>query len=138
MKYIRQYLFAGIAMLMLMACSSDSEPEPQTFTQDINLPSKGSEQVVTLNQLQTSVATVENSSMWLTVEVQPYTFGSPQVKLRSTNNTAKEERKCSVTVTANSGNKVILSVTQQGGYEGTEIDDLHSSQTNKPAYRRQK
>lgn len=144
MKNIKQFIMAGIALLTLTACPKDSDPvvdlkpDPQTYTQDVTLPSKGSEQVVTLNQLQVSVAAVENSSSWLTVEAQPYTSGSPQVKLRSTDNTAKEERKCSVTVTATSGDKVILSVTQQGGYEGTGIDDLHGSQTDKPAYRRQR
>ena len=138
MKNIKQFIMAGIALLTLTACSGSDpvKPEPQTYTQDVSLPSNGSEQVVTLNQLQASVAAVENSSLWLTVEAQSYTSGSPQVKLRSIDNTAKEERKCSVTVTATSGDKVILSVTQQGGYEGTGIDDLHGSQTDKPAYRR--
>ena len=138
MKNIKQFIMAGIALLMLTACPEDPVVEPKTYTQDVTLPSNGSKKNVTLNQLQASIAAVENSSSWLTVEAQPYTSGSPQVKLRSTDNTAKKERKCSVTITATSGDKVVLSVTQQGGYEGTEIDDLHGSQTDKPAYRRQK
>lgn len=112
--------------------------EPQEYTQEITLSSKGSEQNITLSQLQTVIvtATVETDVTWLTVEILAYTSGSPQVKLRSIHNYAKEERKCSVTITATSGDKVILSVKQEGGYEGTEIDDLHGSQTDKPAYRR--
>lgn len=135
MKNIRQYLVAGIAMLMLTACSSSSEPEAQSYTQDVALPANASEQVVTLNKLKSSIATIENTVSWLIVERQAYSSGSPQVKLRSTVNKAKEERKCKVTVTASSGEKVILSVTQQGSdNENTGIDDLHGSQTDKPAY----
>ena len=143
MKNIKLYLLSGMALLMLTACSKDTvvEPEPnpvvQTNTQEIVMPPKASEQVVTLTQLNTAISTVENSASWLTVEQLPYESGSPQVKLRSTSdNTAKEERKCNVTITATSGDKVIQSVTQQS--EGIGIDDLHGSQTDKPAYSRQR
>ena len=137
MKTIRQYLFAGIAILMLTACPSDSESETQSYTQDITLPSYASEQLVTINQLQSSIATVKNSASWLTAEPQFYSSGSPKVKLRATANTAKAERKCNVTITASSGDKVTLSIIQQGTSDGAGIDDLHNSQTDKPAYRRQ-
>lgn len=136
MKNIRQYLFAGISMLMLAACSGDSEPEPQTYTQDIALPSNATEQIVTIDKLSSSIATVENTATWLTVEPQAYSSGSPKVKLRATANTAEAERKCNVTVTATSGGKVILSVIQKGNLV-SEIEELHGSQTDKPAYRRQ-
>lgn len=136
MKNIRQYLLASIALLMLTACPSDSEPEPQSFTQDVTLPSKGSEQVVTLIQLQASVATVENPVSWLTVETQAYSSGSPRIKLRSTDNIIEVERKCNITINASSGDRLILSVRQQGAPKGTGIENLHSSQTDKPAYRR--
>lgn len=134
MKNIRQYLFAGIAILMLTACPSDPESETQSYTQNVVLPSYASEQLVTLNKLQTSIATVNNSASWLTVDPQPYSSGSPRIMLYSTANTAKTERKCNVIITAYSGDKVTLSVTQQGV---AGIDDLHNSQTDKPAYRRQ-
>lgn len=133
-------------MLMLTACPGpdhksdpvvNPEPVVQTNTQEIVMTPKASEQVVTLTQLSTAISTVEKgeSGSWLTVEKLPYESGSPQVKLRSTDNTETVERKCTVTITASSGDKVVLSVTQQS--EGTGIDDLHGSQTDKPAYRRQ-
>lgn len=147
MKNFRQYILAGMAILVLTACSSNpvqepeqkTTPEPvaQTFTQDIVMPSTASEKLVTLSQLQTSIATVEKSASWLSIESQAYSSGSPQIKLCSTDNTERVERKCNVTITASSGDKVVLSVTQQGTSEGTGIDDLHNSQTDKPAYRRQ-
>lgn len=142
MKNIKLYLLSGIALLMLTACPNDPDPEPnpvidpvaQTHTQEIVMPPKASEKTVTLTQLSTDISTVENSASWLTVEKQTYSSGSPQIKLRSTDNTGTVERKCAVTITATSGDKVILSVTQQS--EGTGIDDLHGSQTDKPAYHR--
>jgi hypothetical protein len=42
-----------------------------------------------------------------------------------------------VTITAVSGDKVILSVTQLGA-EKTGIDDYHDVPTDKPAYSRQR
>ena len=137
MKNIRQYLFAGMAIFMLTACPSDPESEAQSYTQNVLLPSSTSEQLVTLNQLQSAIATVKNSASWLIVEAQSYSSGSPQVRLCSTANTAKSERKCNVTITATTGDKVTLSVIQQGISEGTGIEDIHNSQTDKPAYRRQ-
>lgn len=137
MKKIRLFIFAGIALLMLTACPSDSEPEPQSYTQNIELPSNASEQIVTLNKFSSSITMVENSASWLTVEPQVYFSGSPKVKLRSTDNIERTERKCNVIITASSGDRVILSVTQQETSEGTGIDDLHGTQTDKPAYRRQ-
>ena len=122
---------------MLTACPSDSEPEPQSYTQNIELPSNASEQIVTLNKFSSSITMVENSASWLTVEPQVYFSGSPKVKLRSTDNIERTERKCNVIITASSGDRVILSVTQQETSEGTGIDDLHGTQTDKPAYRRQ-
>lgn len=136
MKDIRQYLMAGMAILMLTACPSDSETEPQAYTQNILLPPYTSEQEIALNQLHSPIATVETVP-WLIVEILAYSSGSPSVKLRSTANTERTERKCNVIITSSSGNKVVLSVTQQGTAEGTGIDDLHGRQTDKPAYRRQ-
>lgn len=134
MKNIRQYIIVGIALLVLTACPNNSEPEPQSYTQEIVLPSNASEQEITLNQLHSSIATVQESVSWLTVENLIYYSGSPRVKLCTTINTAKVDRKCNVTITDSSGSMLILSVTQQGASEGTEID-LHNSQTDKPAYR---
>lgn len=135
MKNFRQYILTGMTMLMLTACPSDSEPEPQTYTQDIVLPSGATEQIVTIDKLSSSIATVEKSAAWLTAEPQAYTSGSPRVKLRSTANTAEAERNCNVTVTASSGDKVILSVKQRGVVT-TGTNELHNTQTDKPAYRR--
>ncbi|MBO7120148.1 MAG: BACON domain-containing protein [Bacteroidaceae bacterium] len=137
MKNIKQYLMAGMAILMLTACPSDPESETQSYTQNIVLPSNASEQEVTLTQLHSSISNVQNPVSWLTVEIQSYSSGSPKFKLRSASNTERTERKCNVIITAYSGDKVTLSVTQQGVAEGTGIDDLHDSQTDKPAYRRQ-
>lgn len=139
MKYIKQYALACMALLMLTACPGHDD-DGQTYEQEVTLPSNASEQMVTLNSLSTSIESIKNTATWLTVEQQFYSSGSPQVKLRSTDNTDQQERKCNVTITATSGEKVILTVTQQGtnseNNEGTGIDDLHGIQTDKPAYSR--
>lgn len=64
MKNIIQYMFAGIALLMLTACPSEPEAEldtePQTYKQSVVLPSNAMEQEITLNKLNSSIVTVEN------------------------------------------------------------------------------
>ncbi len=136
MKNIIQYMFAGIALLMLTACPSEPEA-PQTYKQSVVLPSNAMEQEITLNKLNSSIVTVENPATWITVETPAYTSGYVKIKVHVTANTERTERKCNITITVSSGDKVILSVTQQGSQEGTGIDDLHGAYTDKPAYRRQ-
>ena len=141
MKIIKQNLLLCIALFMLTACS-DKEKDGQAYKQEVTLPSSASELMVTLSSLKSSIETIKDSALWLIVEKQFYSSGSPKVNLRSTENTDETERKSNVTIIATSGDKVILSVTQQGktegSTEGTGIDDLHGTQTDKPAYSRRR
>ena len=135
-KCIRVMLLAVTAMLCLASCGDDDE----TYTQSVTLSAKGEQQTVTLTNLSARITSVANSNSWLKATADFYNSGSPSLTLSATENTEKSERNGVVTITAESGDKVVLTVTQQAAseeeQEGTGIDDTHNSQSDQPAYGR--
>ena len=139
MKQLNIYIIAIICVLFLTACGPGPEPEPspspnppKTYSQSATLTAKGDAQKVTLNNLNSSISSVNNTANWLTATPQYYTSGHPQIELQATENTTGSERKTEVTVLASSGEKVVLTVTQEAAPAG--IDDMHDEKTEKPAY----
>ena len=100
------------------------------------------DKTVTLTNLKTAIKDIEYNADWLTVIKQTYTSGSPSLRLTATANVKDGEstnsRSCTVTITANSGDKVLLNVTQQGAERKTGIDNPHDTPTDQPAYSREK
>jgi len=150
MKNFKIIVFALFIVLALTACDGDDDnkgggtsldpitPEGKTYRQSVTLDAQGSEQTVTLSDLKSKIDNVENGNTdWLTVLQNTYTSGSPSIVVRATERTETTERSGNVTITAVSGDKVILNVTQQGA-EKTGIDDSHDVPTDKPAYSRQR
>ena len=130
------------AMVILAACGGD-EDSPldtgQTYQQDVTLNAQGAQQTVTLTDLKSKIDDVTNSTDWLTVLISPYSSGSPSLVVSASENTDTKTRRCIVSVTAKSGEKVLLNVTQESAEEQkTGIDDSHDITTNKPAYSKKK
>lgn len=149
MKNYKIIVFALFAVLALTACPGSKHeggsspidpitPEGKTYRQSVTLDARGTEQTVTLNDLKSKIDDVENSNTdWLTVLQSTYTSGSPSIIVRATERTETTVRSGIVTIIAVSGDKVILTVTQQGAEEQkTGIDDSHDVPTDKPAYSR--
>ena len=114
----------------------DNPYVPQTYQQTATFGSwEVGSQSVQLNNLTTAISTIENSATWLTVEKESYTGGSPSVKLTATANDDTKERSTTVTIIAENGDKVVLTVTQAGRTYG--IDDPHNTESDQPAYSRQ-
>ena len=160
MKQLRIYLLALMGIMVLAACGGGDDPVtsggsggssgggggtpvPQTYTQSLTIKAEGGEQTVTLHNLSSAVSSVGSTPDWLIVSPQFYSSGAPTILLVAQENTETSERKCDITLTASSGDKVILSVTQQaasgggggtGGGSGNDIDDVHNDQTDQPAY----
>lgn len=149
MKNFKIFLLALFSVLALLACGGDDDkgggtpldpitPEGKTYRQSVTLDAQGAEQTVTLSDLKSKIDDVENSNTdWLTVLQSTYTSGSPRIIVRATERTETTVRSGIVTIIAVSGDKVILTVTQQGAEEQkTGIDDSHDVPTDKPAYSR--
>lgn len=144
-------LLAIVAIMTLVACGGDDngpsplnpvDTEGKTYQQSETLPAESADKTVTLTNLKTAVKDIEYNADWLTVIKQTYTSGSPSLRLTATDNVKDGEstsaRTCTVTVTANSGDKVLLSVTQEGAERKTGIDDSHDVPTDQPAYSRRR
>lgn len=142
MKYTRLFYIAIIPFLVLTACDKkddESTTNPITiYSRSVTLDAKGTQQTMTLYEFNNKISNIENDNAWLVVYASYYTFGSPDIVLKATVNTSKQQRQGSVTINATNGDKVILSVKQEGDEEQkTDIDNLHDAPTDKPAYIKQ-
>ena len=144
-------LLVIVAMITLTSCPCHEEveepspvnpvnPEGQTFQQSVTLAARDADETVVLRDLNTAIKDIENNSEWLTVAKQTYSTGSPSLRLTASDNikegSSSVARNCAVTVTATSGNRVLLSVSQDGADSRTGIDDSHDIPTDQPAYSR--
>lgn len=141
MKKIMKYLLCVIGIMMLTACSSDSDPapnatpdDPQTYKQTVSLPYTASEITVTLDNLKSEISGIYNVPSWMTIDKLSYSSGSPKIKISHLKNTELKTRECTVVVIAKSGDKVELTITQDALPEGTGIDDIHNGSTDQPGY----
>ncbi len=154
-KTKRNNIFALVLVFMsvlsMTSCGDDKketsplnpvETEGKTYQQSVTLDAEKVDQTVTLTNLKTAIKDIEYDADWLTVIKQTYTSGAPSLRLTATDNVKDDEttsaRSCTVTVTAISGDKVLLSVTQEGAERKTGIDDSHDMTTDQSAYSRRK
>ena len=150
MKRLGIYFIAVLGLFLLAACGGGGDDgsstggtnggsgggtyPPKTYSQSVTLPAQGGEQVITLSDMSSAVSSVSSSPSWLVISPQFYSSGAPTLKLEFQENTENQERKASVTVSASSGDKVLLTITQQAGERKDGIDDLHSDKTDQPSY----
>ena len=149
MKYIRLLCIAIMTSMAFVACDKENKTdnespidpviaEGNTYRRSAALDANGTQQTLTLSDLNCKIETIQNSNKWLTVYAKNYISGSPEIELSATENTSHEQRQCSVTINATNGDIVMLSVTQEGAEElKTDIDDSHDVPTDKPAYVKQ-
>ena len=143
MKTIKILASLCFATIVLAACggggdggSSNSDPinvDPtgKTYSAELELPAEASAQTVNLDKLSSAISTIQCSESWLTVEKQAYTSASPQVKVSWTENTTNNERKCIVTVTTTTSDKLTISVTQKA--KAVDTGESHDTVTDQPA-----
>lgn len=147
MKKISMILFALMGLFLTTACGGGGDDDnrqeptpsaPHSYTQSESVAAAGGEQTVTLTSLGSAVSKVEGNPSWLSVVPQFYSSGAPTIKLIVSENTETTERKSAIIITAASGDKVILTVTQAAGSiaGGNDIDDIHNELTDQPAYSR--
>ena len=150
MKTIKIYLMVLLGLFVLSACGGGGDDAggsggssggggnnghvPQAYAQSVSIPATSGDQVITLSSLNSSVSSVSSSPSWLVISPQFYSSGAPTLKLVYQENTETQERKAVVTVSASSGDRVVLTITQQAGERKDGIDDLHNDKTDQPSY----
>ncbi len=106
MKLFAMMLLAGLSFL---SCGDDDDnkpsPAPYTpvgkyLTLTCDMQAQAQERIVALTGLTSQVTSSEGSASWLTVTLQPYTTGEPQVKVSCTENTQTDSRHQAVTFIA--------------------------------------
>ena len=146
MKTIKILASLCLATIVLAACGGDGgsdsgssssdptnvEPTGKTYSAELELQAQAAEQTVKLDKLSSAIATIQCSESWLTVEKEAYTSGAPQVKMRWTENTTDDVRKCNVTITTTTNDKLIISVTQKA--KAVDTGEGHDTKTDQPAY----
>ena len=142
LKYIFMTLLASAA---LMSCDGD-DPEPaptpakgKRYTQTCDMPAKATESIVTLYSFKTAITSFNNPSSWISIIRQVYDSGSPQVLVSVTENLQADPRQQDVTFIAEN-DTLILTVRQAAysGMEGVDMENLHDTKTDQPAYMPQK
>lgn len=148
-KKITAYIITLLGMMIIASCGSDNEDDkgggkgsesnyvPQTYTQSVPIDANGGTNSVKLNDLSTSIKSIdksgESSTSWIAISIETYTSGAPSILLKVEENNTTSERTCEVTVIATNGDKVQLTVTQEAGVP-KGIDDIHNNSTDQPAY----
>ena len=147
MKNKVYYVIVSMAVLLLTACGGgsnddDSIIDEQGYQQRVTLPATDADEIIIISSLTTEINKVTGGAKWLTVLIEDYTSGSPSLRLIATDNVSDgkttQVRSCSLTISSLSGDKTILSVTQEGIEMKTGIDDSHDIETDQPAYSRHK
>ena len=123
MKKMFLWSFALLAGFSFLCCGSDDDdllvPTPSTptvkngkhLTQTCDMECSASERIVTLSGLSSEVTKTEGSASWLTVTLQAYTSGEPQVKVACNENTQDAPRQQAITFIA-ATDTLVLTIRQ--------------------------
>ena len=144
---LKHIALAVCASLALAACGGGDEPDPtpvpeptpatqgKFITQTCDMPAQASEQTVTLRGLTSAVTRQTGTVDWLTAQLLPYSSGTPQVLLRTTENLGTTARQFQLVFIA-SRDTLALSV-RQAAYSatgGTDVSTPTDTPTDQPAY----
>ncbi|MBR1667932.1 MAG: hypothetical protein IJ693_06605 [Bacteroidaceae bacterium] len=131
--------------MCLFACDGDDnggveEPKPQTYTQSVTMQAIADDKVVVLEKLNAPIVEMTSYATWLQVEQEPYTSGSPSVRLIVEANPNTSEREARVIVTTYSKDRLDLTVIQDAKGETPSeeedytIENTHDAVTDQSAY----
>lgn len=128
MKYLSMALLAGFAMLALSCGGSESGDEPaptppptptnptiptgKHLTQMLDMEARKQVATVKLTGLNSQASLKSGAASWLTVDVMPYTSGTPEVMLTVAENATQDLRQQDVTFIA-TNDTLVLTVRQK-------------------------
>lgn len=141
--FLTMTLLAGLS-LMVGGCGGSDGPDPDPVApkgkhleQTCNIGARAAETIVTLTGLTAKVSRNTGTAAWLTVEVMPYTAGTPQVKVTATENSLADSRRQELTFYA-ANDTLVLTVCQEpfnaGG--GTDVDNPFDTPSEQPGFAR--
>lgn len=132
MKQIKNYILLIISCLMLTSCPGNNEPEPpvyQKYEDTCSLPVNGGEITYSVSKYMKESFTVSSTPSWLKVTTK---YENLSIIISAQPNTAKDERKCTLTVKDN-GNALTLHVIQAAAANDNTEPGYNNSTSTKPA-----
>lgn len=136
-------LLAGLS-LMVGGCGGSDGPDPEPVApkgkhleQVYNIEARATETIVTLTGLTAKVSRNTGIAAWLTVEVMPYTAGTPQAKVSATENSLTESRQQELTFYA--ANDTLVLTVRQAPFDangGTDVDNPFDTPSAEPGFAR--
>lgn len=110
--------------------------QAKQYSQALAMAANGESKDITLTDLTTAISSIDTSVSWLTVTQQSYTSGSPTITVKAEANTQETARQATIVITATNGDQVTLTITQDAK-EPSNIEDVHNTESDQPAYSRQ-
>ena len=131
-RYLGYVVSSIIVLVVLLSCNAKlGEGDKIDATQEIRLESGALTVQISISKLDKAIAEIQNTADWLTVVQDLYSSGTPRVKVSCTENNEPSERVAIVVIKTKAGDTVTLTVIQQAK---TEIEDIHDTQSDQPAY----
>ena len=114
------------------------QPKGKHLTQQCDMPADASEIIIALRGLSSEARHVGGVARWLTTTLQPYSGGTPQVKVACQQNLNVDTRQQDITFIAT--NDTLVLTVRQAAYTGggTNVNTPNDTYTDQPAYSRQK
>lgn len=150
MNTIKNLSIAFALCMTLLSCGGDDDdtptPQPPTpeqpkgkhLTKQCDMPADESEVIIALTGLTSEARHTAGLATWLTTTLQPYTSGTPQVKVACRQNLEVDARQQDVTFIAT--NDTLVLTVRQAAYSGgdTDVNNPNSTYTDQPAFGRRR
>ena len=121
----------SLIILTVCSCGKDESREKIISTQEVEIEAYASSRTIAIDELISSISDIDNTVDWLSVELQPYESGAPQIKIIWTDNDEANKRTATILINTKEKDQITFLVTQ---HVKTGTNDLHNLQTDQPAY----
>ena len=114
-------------LVFLASCEKEQPVEPQEFTYELAIPNATDKKGLVIKELAAPVKTIEGNPEWLAAHSEIGADGIPVLWVSFERFEELARREGVLTLTAENGNKAIVSVFQQGEGEGDAGNDANAS-----------
>ena len=125
-------LFSLFTLMAVYSCGNKDKGTREKIiaSQEIEIDCVDTIILLQIDKLISAITEVQNTADWLDVVILSYETGAPQVKVVCSANNDDNKRVAVVIVKTKEGDEITLTITQK---VNTNFDEVHNTQTDKPA-----